>query len=181
MLDQFEIGTITGSHGIKGDIKVYPTTDDPQRFRQLKSVLVNIGGSDIEYKVSGVKYAGNFVVLHLDGFHTPEEIRPLRGKVLKVRREDAIALPPGQYFIGDLIGMAVYTDDSTSLLCEVNDETPRYGTLTDVIRTGANDVYEITRGDGGQILLPVIDDCVLDVNVEDARILVHILPGLEDL
>lgn len=181
MLDQFEIGTIAGSHGIKGDVKVYPTTDDPTRFRRLKSVLIEMGGADREYQVSGVKYAGNCVVLHLAGFHTPEEVRVLRGKALKVRREDAIQLPPGQYFIGDLIGMAVYTDTDAVSLEQVTDETPRYGTLSDVIKTGANDVYEITRENGRSVLLPVIDDCVLEVSIEESMMLVHILPGLEDI
>lgn len=181
MLDQFEIGTITGSHGIKGDVKIRPTTDDPKRFLKLKTVLVNIGGTDREFKVSGVKYAGAFVVMHLAGYNTPEEVRELRGKCIKVLRKDAIQLPEGQYFIGDLVGMAVYTDEHAGALAEVTDETPRYGTLTEVIKTGANDVYEITREGGKSILLPVIDETILDVSVEDARILIHVLPGLEDL
>lgn len=181
MLDQFEIGTIAGSHGIKGDVKVYPTTDDPKRFRQLKTVLVEIGGKDKEYKVSGVKYAGSLVVMHLEGYNTPEEVRPLRGKAIKVLRKDAITLPEGQYFIGDLIGMTVYTDEHARSLADVTDSTVRYGRLTDVIKTGANDVYEITREDGKPILLPVIDETILDVSVEDARICVHLLPGLEEI
>lgn len=181
MLDRFEIGTIAGSHGIRGDVKVYPTTDDISRFRKLKTVLVNIGGKDQEIKVSGVKYAGSLVVMHLEGYNTPEEVRTLRNKPIMVLRKDAIQLPEGQYFIGDLVGMAVYTDAVVSTLAEVNDATTRYGTLTDVIKTGANDVYELTREDGKAVLLPVIDDTIVEVRVEEARILVHILPGLEDL
>ncbi len=174
MTDRLEVGEIAGTHGIRGDVKVFPLTDNPKRFSKLKTVILNTRLGEKEVAVSGAKYIGKFVVVHLDGYNTPEEARLLRGLRLSIRREAAVQLPKGSWFIPDLIGMQVMEveEDGTEEVL---------GTLTDVIRTAANDVYAVTTPEQKEILIPAIKDCILDVNVEEAVMKVHLLPGLKDL
>ena len=167
MTDQFQVGIVAAPHGIKGDVKVFPTTDEPKRFSKLKKVYLTRKGQTKLHTVSNVRYSGKFVVLHLSGIETPEEARLLHNVPLMIDRADAMPLPEGMYYIPDLIGCTVVDEDGHMV-----------GTLTDVLRTGANDVYEVTREDGSTLLVPVSRDCILDTDVEEGRIRVHLLPGL---
>lgn len=167
MVDQFQVGVIAGTHGIRGDVKVYPTTDDPKRFLHLHSVTVTVRGRRETHAVTGVRFQGKYILLHLSGIETPEDAALYRRLPLMIDRKDAVKLPEGRYFIPDLLGMQVTDEESGSL-----------GTLTDVLQTGANDVYEVTRGDGSTFLIPAIRDCILDVNPEEGIMKVHLLPGL---
>ncbi len=170
MTDRFQVGVIAATHGIRGDVKVFPLTDDPARFRKLKNAYVETRDGLKPVKISGVKLGGKFVVLHLEGYDTIEEASLLRQRAIWIDRKDAVKLPEGRWFIADLIGMKVYTDEEELL-----------GTLTDVIKTGANDVYQVTTPEGKDVLIPVIDDCILDVQPEQEYMKVHLLPGLLDL
>ena len=170
MTERFQVGVIAGTHGVKGDVKVFPTTDDPKRFRKLKKVILTVRGQDEVHEVSGVKFQEKFVILHLSGIESPEEAQRYRRIPLMIKREDAMPLKEGRYYIADLIGMQVSEEDGSFL-----------GELTDVLETGANDVYEIRTPEGKEILIPVIDECIKDVNVEKAAMTVHLLPGLRDL
>lgn len=170
MTDRFQVGVIAGTHGIQGDVKVFPTTDDPHRFRKLKKVILPVRGRDEIHEISGVKFQEKFVILHLSGIDTPEKAGTYRQIPLMIERADAMPLPEGRYYIPDLIGMRVMEENQQLL-----------GELTDVIETGANDVYEVTTPAGELILIPVIDECILDVNVEGACMVVHLLPGLREL
>ena len=170
MTDRFQVGVIAGTHGIQGDVKVFPTTDDPHRFRKLKKVILPVRGRDEIHEISGVKFQEKFVILHLSGIDTPEKAGTYRQIPLMIERADAMPLPEGRYYIPDLIGMRVMEENQQLL-----------GELTDVIETGANDVYEVTTPAGDSILIPVIDECILDVNVEGACMMVHLLPGLREL
>jgi len=170
MEDRLRVGVITSSHGLHGEVKVYPTTDDAGRFKQLKEVLLDTGKEQKLMVIEHVKFFKNMVILKFKGYDTINEIEIYKGKDLLVTRDNAVKLGPDENFIVDLIGLSVQTDEGELL-----------GTLTDVIQTGANDVYEVTRKDGTQVLLPAIKPCVLDVDLEKGNMLVHILDGLLDL
>lgn len=161
------VGVISSTHGIKGEVKVFPTTDDNKRFNDLKQVLLDTGKEYIELEIEGVKYFKQFVILKFKGIDNINDIEKYKGKDILVTRENAVKLNKDEYFIYDLIGSSVYTDEETEL-----------GELVEILTTGANDVYVVKCKDGKEILLPSIKECILDVDVENKKIKVHILPGL---
>ena len=167
MEDRFQVGVISSTHGIAGEVKVYPTTDDPKRFKKLKSVLLDTGKELRELEVSGVKFFKQMVILKFRGYDKIEDILPYKGKSLYVTRENAVRLEKNEYFIADLIGMKVYEEDDSCL-----------GELTDVLQTGANDVYVVKMENGKDVLIPAIRQCILDVDIEAGRMKVHLLEGL---
>lgn len=170
MVDLLQVGVITSTHGIKGEVKVFPTTDDPTRYSYLKDVILDTGKEKLDLKVSGVKYFKQYVIVKFKGINDINDIEKYKGSTLWVTRENAVPLEENEYFIADLIGLKVITD-----------EGEEFGELTDVMQTGANDVYVVeTYKDKTEVLLPVIDECVLDVNLEEGTVTVHIMEGLLD-
>ncbi len=197
----FQVGIITSAHGVHGEVKVYPTTDDAKRFRRLKEVIVrrnpaqeasgNHSASRTALKTSGisentnvdtreniseetleiesVKFFKQFAILKFKGIDTMEAAEKYRKCSLIVPRSNAVRLSRDEYFIADLIGLTVQDEDGTEI-----------GILNDVIETGANDVYAIRLHDGREFLLPAIKQCVLEVDVENGFIRIHILEGLLD-
>ena len=169
LTERFQVGVITTPHGLKGEVKVFPTTDDPGRFRVLRELILKEKKSERVLKVRSVKFFKQFVILGFEGLNRIEDVEQLRGCSLLVERKDAVPLEENEYYIADLIGMEVVTDDGKKL-----------GVLDDVLQTGANDVYVVKAKDGKEILLPVIDECILDVSLEENRVTAHVLPGLLD-
>lgn len=169
MEERFQVGIITSTHGIKGEVKVYPTTDDPRRFRRLKEVILDSGKGDVVLEIESVKFSKNLVILKFKGLDTPEEMAKYRQKGLYVTRENAVRLGRDEYFIADLMGLRVLDEDGTEI-----------GVLREVLETGANDVYIIDLRDGRELLLPAIRECVLHVDVEAGEMRIHILEGLLD-
>ncbi len=170
-MEQFlRVGVISSTHGVRGEVKVFPTTDDPARFKKLKKVTVDAKQGRTELEIAGVKFFKNQVILKFRGYDSIEAIEKYKGADLLVSREDAVPLEENENFIVDLIGMGVVTEEGESL-----------GILKDVLKTGANDVYIVETADKRELLLPAIRDCVLDVNVEEKRMRVHLLEGLRDL
>lgn len=167
MDDLLQVGAITQTHGIRGEVKVFPTTDDPKRFRKLKDVILDTGKEKITLEIEGVKFFKQFVILKFKGFDNINDIECYKGKNLYVTRENAVKLSKNEYFIADLIGLAVY-DEEEKLL----------GELTDVLQTGANDVYTVKLAAGGEVLLPAIQQCILAIDMENRKMKVHILEGL---
>jgi len=163
------VGVISSTHGVRGEVKVYPTTDDVNRFRDLKTVVLDTGKELIPLEVQGVKFFKNMVILKFKGYDNINDIEKYKGKDLLVTRENAVELEEGENFIVDLIGLTVVTDEGETL-----------GTLVDVMKTGANDVYVVETADGREVLLPVISQCVLDVKLDEGTVLVHIMLGLLD-
>ena len=161
MEEFFQVGVITATHGIHGEVKVFPTTDDPNRFKKLKKVL--------ELEVAGVKFFKKFVILKFKEFDDINQVEKYRKCPLLVTRENAVRLKKNEYFIADLIGLKVYTEDENFL-----------GTLEDVMQTGANDVYQVVTEEGKEILIPAIRQCILDVDIESGNMKVHLLEGLVD-
>jgi len=167
MEDFFQVGVITSTHGIRGEVKVFPTTDDPKRFKRLKEVILDTGRERFTLEVEGVKFFKQFVILKFKGIDNINDVEKYRRASLLVARENAVRLQKDEYFIADLIGLTVQ-----------NEEGDRIGVLKDVIETGANDVYSIELDDGRELLLPAIKQCVLDVEIEAGFIRIHILDGL---
>ena len=162
-----QVGVISSTHGIRGEVKVFPTTDDPDRFRKLKQVILDTGREQKGLEIEGVKFFKQFVILKFKGIDNINDIEQYVKKDLCVTRENAVKCEPGEYFICDLIGLDVITDEGEHI-----------GKLTDVLETGANNVYEVTADNGKTILIPVIDQCILDHNLEEKTVTVHMLPGL---
>lgn len=169
MENLFQVGIISSTHGIKGEVKVFPTTDDEKRFKKLKEVLLDTGKEKICLEIESVKFFKQFVILKFKDYDSINDIEKYKGKSLFVTRENAVKLKKDEYFIADLIGVEVISEDGALK-----------GNLTDVTQTGANDVYVISLEDGRELLLPAIKDCVLDVNLEENRMIIHVLEGLLD-
>lgn len=162
-----QVGVITSTHGIRGEVKVFPTTDDPARFKKCKSVLLDTGKEHKEMKIESVKFFKQFVIIKFQGFDNINDIEMYKGKSLYVTRENAVKLKKDEYFIADLIDCKV-----------VDEEEQEIGVLTDVMQTGANDVYVVQMLDGKELLLPAIKECVLGIDIEGRVIKVHVMDGL---
>ena len=169
MEDLLQVGAITQTHGIRGEVKVFPLTDDVGRFKKGISLILDLGRSRLDLEVETVKFFKQFVILKFKGYDSINEIEKFVKKNLYVTRENAVKLKKDEYFIADLIDMQVELEDGTA-----------FGVLTDVIQTGANDVYAVKCPNGKEVLLPVIDECILDVDLERQQVTAHIMPGLVD-
>ena len=167
MEDFFQVGIITSPHGVRGEMKVFPTTDDVRRFKRLKEVIADTGKGRITLEIEGVKFLKNLAVLKFRGIESCDEAEKYRKVSLLVSRENAVRLGRDEYFIADLKGLSVQDEEGGEI-----------GILKDVMETGANDVYVIELHDGRELLLPAIRQCVLQVDVEAGFIRVHILEGL---
>ena len=167
MTKYLEIGQIVNTFGIKGMVKIKPFTDDINRFDKLKKVYIKNKDGKKEYQIQEVKYHKNMVLMKLEGVDTPEQADLLRQSYLLVNRDDEEPLEEGVYYIVDLIGLEVYTDEDVLL-----------GNVDDIFNTGSNDIYVVKDGKGKQILLPGIPEALKNVDLEKGRITVHLIPGL---
>ena len=165
----FQVGIISSTHGVRGEVKVFPTTDDMKLFKKLKEVLLDTGKETLTLEIEGVKFFKQFVILKFKGYDNIDDIVKYRGKSLFVPRENAVKLQKDEYFIADLIGLKVVNEDGSFT-----------GVLKDVMETGANDVYIVESQDGKEVLIPAIKDCILQVDFEKEQVLVHLLDGLLD-
>ena len=169
MEERFQVGVITSTHGVRGEVKVFPTTDDPHRFKRLKEVILDTGKGDLMLEIEGVKFFKQFVILKFKGIDSLNDVEKYRQKSLYVTRQNAVRLRKDEYFIADLMGLRVIDEEGSDV-----------GVLKEVMETGANDVYVITMNDGRELLLPAIKQCILRVDVEEGVMQVHILEGLLD-
>ena len=168
--EYFRVGVITSAHGIRGEVNVYPTTDDPRKFEELETVLIERNGVKEPVAIERVKYFKKMVILKLQGIEDRNAAELCRQKELFVPREDAVPLEEGQYYLADLIGLRVFSDTGEEL-----------GELYDILETGANDVYVVRRKTGKELLLPATEECILDVDLDKGTMKVHVLDGLLDL
>lgn len=189
MEDYFQIGIIASTHGLRGEVKVFPTTDDVKRFKGLKEVILDpvktrtvgnggkttaterrenvLGSGSMTLKIESVKFFKQFVILKFRGMDRIEDVEKYRSCPLLVTRSNAVQLKKDEYFVADLMGLEVRDEDGTKI-----------GVLKEVLETGANDVYVIALDDGRELLLPAIRQCILQVDVEAGYIRIHILEGL---
>ena len=170
MEDMLRVGVISSTHGVRGEVKVFPTTDDPARFEDLETVFLDTGREKLKLEISGVKFFKNMVILKFKGYDNINDIEKYRGKDLWITRDQAVPLGEDENFVADLIGLSVVTDQGETL-----------GVMKDVMFTGANDVYVVERENGKELLLPAIKDCILDVDLEEGVMTVHVPDGLLDL
>ena len=169
MESRFQVGVISNTHGVRGEVKVFPTTDDVKRFKKLKEVILDTGKEDIILTIEGVKFFKQFAILKFKDYNNINDIEKYKGKSLYVERANAVRLQKDEYFIADLMGCKVVDEDEKPL-----------GVLKDVLETGANDVYIVTSPEGKELLFPAIKECVLKVDVENELIQVRVMPGLLD-
>ena len=167
--DLLRVGVITSTHGIRGEVKVFPTTDDPMRFLDLKNVILDAKRERKDLEIENVKFFKNLVILKFKGIDNINDIERYKGSDLLIRREDAVPLGENEYFIADLIGLEVITDGGE-----------HFGVLKDVLQTGANDVYIVETPQHKEVLLPYIEECILDIDIEKGVITAHIMDGLVD-
>ena len=164
----FQVGIISSTHGVRGEVKVFPTTDDSKRFKKNTEVLLDTGKNGrIPMKITQVKFFKQFVILKFEGYDSINDIERYKGCSLYVSRKNAVKLQQDEYFIADLIGIKVYDEDDTFI-----------GELKEVYETGANDVYIISRSGKEDLLIPAIKQCILDVDIEGEKMKVHLLEGL---
>lgn len=167
MNDFLRVGVISSTHGVRGEVKVFSTTDDLNRFKDLKQVILDTGREHIELEIEGLKFFKQFAILKFKGIDNINDIEKYKGKDILVTRENAVKLEEDEYFIFDLIGSKVVTDEDIEL-----------GELIEILVTGANDVYVVKTKDDKEILLPSIKECILEVDAGNKFIKVHIMPGL---
>ncbi len=167
MKDLLKVGVITTTHGVRGEVKVFPTTDDAERFLELEYVLLDTGRELRRLDIKNVRFFKNLVILKFDGIDNINDIEKYKGKDLWIPREEAQELGEDEYYIADLQGLNVVLEDGTE-----------FGTLRDVMETGANDVYIIDSNEHGEVLLPAIKECILDVDLEKNTMTVHLMKGL---
>lgn len=170
MEEYLQVGVITATHGLKGEVKVYPTTDDPERFEDLETVYLDTGKERKPLTIQHVHYFKQFVLLKFKGYDDISMVEGWRQRPLLVDRAHAVELGEDENFIADMIGLKVVSDTGEEL-----------GELTDVLATGANDVYVVKKPDGGELLLPAIKECILSVDLDAGVCTVHMLKGLADL
>lgn len=167
MEDLLQVGAVTGTHGLRGEVKVFPTTDDPARYGTLKEVVADTGKQQVVFKIQRVRFFKQMVIVKFVGMDDINEAEAYKGAKLYVTREHALELREDEYFFADLAGLKVQTDEGEVL-----------GTLKDILQTGANDVYVIAREKKKDLLVPAIKDCIKDVDIDGGKMTVHLLPGL---
>lgn len=172
MQEYFQVGVISSTHGLKGEVKVYPMTEELHRFDDFmgQKLYIDRDGRREEQTVASVRYFKNQVILRFEGLTDIDQVHPLRQAKLLIRRDQAIPLADGEYYVEDLLGLKVISDDGREL-----------GIMKDVLTTGANDVYLVERAGRSDLMIPAIKDCILETRLEESYIRVHLLPGLEDL
>lgn len=167
MDDYLRVGVITTTHGLKGEVKVFPTTDDIKRFEYLKQVYLDTGKEYLPLIIERIKYFKQFVILKFKDIDDINDIEKYKSKDLMIPRDEAIELEEDEYFIYDLLDSSVFLEDGTKL-----------GVLTEILSSAANDVYVVKTIDNKEILLPSIKECILDVDTANKRITVHLMDGL---
>lgn len=170
MENLLQVGAILDTHGLRGEVKVFPTTDDPSRYDDLEEVeLLTKEGNYLHLEIERVRYFKNLVIVKFKNYDHINDIEQYKKCNLYVTRENAVELEEDEYFVADLIGLMAKTDEGEEL-----------GQIKDVLTTGANDVYVIDTKEG-ELLVPAIHDCVQEVDLEAGVMTLHLLPGLRDL
>ena len=169
MENLLEIGKIVNTHGLRGEVKVVPWTDSPDDFYDVSFVYIKNKNEYKKLTIDGVKFQKNNVIVKFKEYNDINEILPFKNAVLYADRNDLGELPEGVYYIVDLIGLKVYTEDDEYI-----------GEIADVFNAGASDIYDVKREGKKNLLLPVIDEVVKSVDIENGRVTVNVMEGLDD-
>lgn len=168
-MNRLEVGKIINTHGLRGEVKVVTWTDYPEVFEEIAYVWVKQRGGEERLDIKNIKYQKNNIIVKFSQINSIEEAEAYKNLILLADREQMPPLPEGMNYIVDLIGLEV-----------VDENGERIGEIADVLNTGANDIYDVKREGKRNLLLPVIDDCVLRIDMENRRVTVHIMEGLDD-
>ncbi|MBQ7794485.1 MAG: 16S rRNA processing protein RimM [Clostridia bacterium] len=166
-MNMLEVGKIVNTHGLRGEVKVVPWTDYPEVFEDIKTVFTADGK---EFNIKGIKYQKSNIILRFAEITDIDEAEKLKGKTVFAERNALGELPEGVYYVADLIGLKVITDEGEEL-----------GEISDVLQTGANDIYEVKREGKKALLIPVIESVVLKVDTDARTVTVHLMEGLLNL
>ncbi len=167
--NQLEAGKIINTHGLRGEVKIVTWTDYPEVFEEIDFLYVHKKTGDERLDVKNVKYQKNNIIVKFAQINSIEEAEKYKNMILYVDRDQMPPLPDGMNYIVDLIGLEVY-----------DEEGEKVGVIADVFNTGANDIYDVKREGKKNLLLPVIDDCVKEVDTENGRVIVNVMEGLDD-
>lgn len=170
MDELLKVGVIANTHGVRGELKVFPTTDDPKRFLELDQVILDTGKSKERMEIEKIRFFKNMVILKFKGLDDINDALALRKMELFVTRDQAVPLGENEYFIADLIGLSAVSDEGEEL-----------GKLSDVISSAANDIYVITKEGAPDLLVPAIKQCIKKVDMERGSIEIHLLKGLREV
>lgn len=169
-MDLLEVGKIVNTHGLRGEVKVVPWTDYPEVFEDIETVYIKKKSDYERLDIAGIKYQKNNLIIRFAQLKDINEAEKYKNRVLYAERASLGELPEGVYYIADLIGLDVVKEDGEKV-----------GVISDVFNTGSNDIYEVKREGQKNLLLPVIDDVVLNIDIENKKVTVRMMEGLEDL
>ncbi len=169
-MDLLEVGKIVNTHGLRGEVKIVPWTDYPELFEEIEYVYVKKREEYTRLDIARIKYQKGNIIVRFPQIKDINEAEKYKNQIIYAEREMLGELPEGVYYIADLIGLDVVKEDGEKV-----------GTVADVINTGSNDIYDVKREGKKNLLIPVIDDVVLNVDIENKKITVRMMEGLEDL
>ncbi|MCR5216890.1 MAG: ribosome maturation factor RimM [Lachnospiraceae bacterium] len=172
------VGVITQTHGIAGEVKIFPTMDELQHFKKLKVVYADTKSGWKELHIASVKFFKNQVILKFQEYKDINEVLTLGKTELWIERSQAVPCKENENFITDLIGLSVVCDMAVEGVTKTTDLGEELGICTDVMQTGANDVYVVERENGEEVLLPAIPSVILNVDLTKKVMLIHLLDGL---
>ncbi len=164
-----EVGKIVNTHGLRGDVKVIAWMDSPEDFEVINTIYMKTRTELKKLTVEKVRYQKNNLIVKFKEYGDINEVERFKNCVLYAERSELGELPEGTYYIVDLIGLRVVTEEGDEI-----------GVIADVLNTGANDIYDVKREGKRNLLLPVIDDVVKDVDIDGGKVTVHIMEGLDD-
>ncbi len=168
MENMLQVGVITSPHGVHGEVKVFPTTDDNKRFKKLKECYIGNDKKMLPAVVEGCKFFKNMVILKFKDYNSMNDVEGLRQYGIYVTRDHAVKLQKDEYFIADMIDAEVVDEAGNSI-----------GVLTEVLSTGANDVYVVSRDGKNDLLIPAIKQCIVKVDIDASQIIVRLMEGME--
>lgn len=171
MEDMLRIGVVTTTHGLRGEVKVFPTTDDVKRYKKTDEVILITKNGNLTLHIESARFFKNIVIVKFKEFNNINEVEGFRKCDIMVTRDNALPLKEGEYYFCDVIGCKVL---------DVDDRDSEIGEVTDVIETGANNVFAICTVEGKEVLFPVIPDCIKEVNTEEKIVRAHVMNGLMD-
>ena len=169
-MDRLEVGKIVNTHGLKGEVKVVTWTDSPDVFEDLEYVFAKKRKDEIKLTLKSIKYQKNNIIVKFAEINSIDDAETYKNSVLTADRDMLGELPEGVYYIADLIGCEVFDENNNKL-----------GEISDVFNTGANDIYAVSRPQNKDLLIPVIDETIVNVDIKNKRVDVKLIEGLDDL